>query len=250
MYLAVTLLRAGLEIRCLDEGAPDIRVQLPDGRVLWLEATAPTGGEESRDRVAHPPRPGPAGPGVAYDVPTERMILRVSGALHTKAGKLRTYREQGVIAPEDQALVAISVRDIPHGISNFETIGLGAVYGVGPQYVTFDPATLDVVDSGAQRRPQILRSSGSLVDTEPFVHAGFEHVTGALISVADSANCPDPLGLDFRLFPNPNAVPAYTEGQLLVGHEWRLRPTDEKDVYQLLGVLEHSKPRSERGGAA
>jgi hypothetical protein len=43
MYLTVALLRAGLDISCLEEGAPDVRVQHRDGQVLWIEATAPTG---------------------------------------------------------------------------------------------------------------------------------------------------------------------------------------------------------------
>src|ERR1700678_3823768 len=55
MYLAVGLLRAGLDIECPSEGAPDVRVQHRDGRVLWLEAVAPTGGEEGNlDRVVQP----------------------------------------------------------------------------------------------------------------------------------------------------------------------------------------------------
>ena len=111
MYLAVSLLRAGLEIRCPDSGAPDIHVQRRDGRGLWFEATAPTGGDESNpDRVVYPPTPRPGEPPVAYNVPTERVILRVSGALHAKARQLRTYREQGIIGVEDQALVAINKR--------------------------------------------------------------------------------------------------------------------------------------------
>ncbi|HSY46918.1 MAG TPA: hypothetical protein VK800_12770 [Steroidobacteraceae bacterium] len=106
--------------------------------------------------------------------------------------------------------------------------------------MTLDRATLDVVDSGFQHRPELLRGSGSPVDAEPFLHPGWEHVAGALISGADVANHPHPPGHDFMLFPNPNAAPPYTERQLPVGREWRLAPLVEGG-YQIVEVIEHSK---------
>jgi hypothetical protein len=240
MYLAVALLRAGLNIACPPEGAPDVRVQYRDGRVLWLEAIAPTGGEKPNpDRVEDPIRPG--GGAAAFYVPTERVVLRVSGALHTKAAALRDYRAKGVIAPEDQALVTINVRDIPFGLDTFESCAFGAIYGVGSQFVTFDRDTGDVVGSGYQHRPMLLRGSGNPVDAAPFLHAGFEHVTGALISAANVANCPHPPGHDFMVLPNPSAAPAYTERQLPIGREWRLGPPAEGGGYPILEVIEHSK---------
>jgi len=248
MYLAVALLRAGLDISCPEEGAPDVCVQHRDGCVLWLEATAPTGGAKpNKDRVEHPARPGAGA--AAFYVPTERVILRVSGALHTKAAGLRTYRAKGVIGPEDQAVVAINVRDIPFGLDTFESCALGAIYGVGSQIVTINRDTGEAVDSGYQHRPELLRSSGRSVDAAPFLHPGFEHVTGALISAANSANCPRPLGLDFMLFPNLKAAPAYTARQLAVGREWRWELQSDGNRYHLAEVIEHSKPRDTARGA-
>jgi hypothetical protein len=55
MYLAVALLRGGLQIQCPTGSAPDVRVQYADGRVLWLEAVAPTGGDESNPGCATEP---------------------------------------------------------------------------------------------------------------------------------------------------------------------------------------------------
>ena len=73
--------------------------------------------------------------------------MRVCGALRDKAERLKEYRARGVIAPGHQALVAINVHGIPHGVYDAEHT-VGAAYGVGPQYVTFDRATLVQVDSG------------------------------------------------------------------------------------------------------
>lgn len=226
MYLAVALLRAGLRIQCPEGSAPDVRVQYADGRVLWLEAVAPTGGDESNpDRVVQP-RPAPGESSVGYYVPTDQVTMRVCGALRDKAARLKEYRERGVIAQEHQALVAINVHAIPHGVYDAERYGLGATYGQGSQVVMVDRASLQVTGSYIKYTPELRRSSGSAVDAASFLHPGLEHVTGALVSGTDAANCPAPLGVDFMLFPNQNATPGYTEGQLPLGREWRLRAAE------------------------
>lgn len=241
MYIAVPLLRAGLDIQCPKQGAPDVRVQHRDGRVMWIEAIAPTGGDESNpDRVVYPKRK-PGEPAVAYRVPVDQVTMRVSGALRDKAAKIKVYRDKGVIAPDHQALVAINVHDIPHGVYDAERYAFGATYGVGPQYVVLDRDSGKAVESGFQHRPQIQRVSGAPVDLAPFLHAAFAHVTGALVSAADAANYPSPLGLDFMLLPNPNAAPAYTAGQLPIGREWRLAPAGEG--YNVVEVIEHQTRR-------
>ena len=238
MYLAVVLLRAGVNVQCPKECAPDVKVEYPGGRVLWIEAVAPTGGDESNpDRVAYPRRREPGEPVVAYRVPIDQVIMRVSGALRDKAEKIRVYRGRGVIAPEHQALVAINVHDIPHGVYDHERYAFGATYGVGPQYVVLDRDSRKAVESGFQHRPQLRRQAGAPVDVAPFLHAGFAQVTAALFSAVDAANYPTPLGLDFMLLPNPNAKPAYTERQLPVGREWRLQAQGEG--YNIVEVIEH-----------
>jgi hypothetical protein len=243
MYLAVALLQAGLEISCPKGNAPDVRVQLRDGRALWLEAIAPTGGETGNpDRIVYPPKRQPGEPAVAYRVPIDQVTLRVSGALHDKAKKIKTYRDRAIIAHDEQALIAINVNRIPHGLYDAERYALGATYGVGPLTVTFDRGTAKVVESGYTHQAELLRSSGNSVDTAPFLHPGLEHVTGALVSSVDAANCPRPLGLDFMLLPNPEGAPAYSELQLAIGREWRLHR--ERDAYRL-EVIEHSRRRGD-----
>jgi hypothetical protein len=249
MYVAVAVLRAGHQITCPKKNAPDVKVQHRDGRVLWIEAVAPTGGDESNpDRVVHPPSRQAGEPPVAYAVPIDQVTMRVAGALHVKAKKLKTYRDRKIIAPGEQALVAINVSRIPHGFYDADRYGLGAIYGIGHRLLVIDQTTGESVEKRFQHRPELQRASGAPVDVAPFLHEGFEHVTGAIISGTDAANCPDALGLDFLLLPNPNAAPPYTARQVVLGHEWRLqRVGDQAEGYKVIEVIEHQTPsRSDR----
>jgi hypothetical protein len=242
MYLAVALLRTGLEVRYPGGGAPDIQVQHKDGRVVWLEATAPTGGDpNASDSVVEPPRPGPGEPGVAFHVPTEAVILRITGALGAKARQIQGYRDKKIVDPDDEVLVAVNVNGVPHGATNAESCALGALYGVGSQFVTLDRETGEVVESGYQHRPQLRRASGSPVDAAPFLAGTLAHIAGALVSSTNSASCPTPLGLDFMLFPNLKATPAYTARQLPLGREWRWELESDGSHYELAEVIDHSR---------
>lgn len=239
MYVAVALMRSGLDVTSPAGGTPDVRVQLGDD-VVWIEATGPGGGDsENPDRVERPVYSrGNEVPSMGR-VPTEQIILRVRHGLHEKAKKIRAYRDRGVIGPRHQAIVAISVNGIPHGFFDAERYGLGAVYGLGDPYVVIDRKTLKKVDEGIAHRGQIRRQSGTLIDVAPFLHPGHEHVNGALISGTDAFNCAPPLGRDFMLLPNPNAAPPWVDGQIKLGREWRLRPAEQEAVFDV-EVVQHS----------
>jgi hypothetical protein len=222
MYLAVALLRAGIEFECPETAAPDIRAVI-DGRVVWIEATAPTGGDASNpDRVVQPRATDASQEPVAYKVPTENVILRVSGALRDKSLRIREYRDGSIIGADDCALIAINICGIPHGFYDPVKYALGATYGVGNQYVSIDPKTHQTVDSGWQYRAHIPRASGSPVDVSPFLRPGLEHVGGAIVGSLNSANCDPPIGRDFIQLPNQFAAQRYPQGKIKMGREWVL----------------------------
>lgn len=238
MYLAVSLLRSGLDIRCLKDSAPDVQVRIDD-RTVWIEAIAPSGGGPNNpDRVIQPPPRDENGAPVAFRLPTEKVILRVRGALHDKSQKIAKYRSAGIIAPQDQAMIAVNLRDVPHGFYDPQKYALGAVYGQGDQYVVLDRNSGDVIRQGFGHRPTLLRSSGSAVDMAPFLKPGMEHVTAALVSAVDAANCPQRAGFDFLILPNPTASPTYTKSQIRLGMEWTLRPGADPGVYAA-STIEH-----------
>jgi hypothetical protein len=239
MYLTVALLRAGIQLECPETGAPDIRAVI-DGRIVWIEATAPTGGAESNpDRVVETRPTDPSQESVAYRVPTENVILRVSGALRDKSIKIREYRDESIIGPDDCALIAINICGIPHGFYDPVKYALGATYGVGNQYVTIDPTTHQTVDSGWQYRAAIPRSSGSPVDVSPFLRPGLEHVGGAIVGSLNSANCDHPIGRDFIQLPNQFATRPYPQGRIKMGREWVLTDAGDGTTYNG-AVTEHT----------
>jgi hypothetical protein len=247
MYLAVSLLRLGLDIRCPKGFVPDVQIALGN-RTVWIEAIAPSGGgPENPDRVVQPPARDEHGAPVAFRVPTEKVILRVRGALHDKALKIEKYRRAGIIGKRDQAIIAINLHGMPHGFYDPEKHALGAVYGQGDQYVVFSRESGAVVRQGYQHRPTLSRSSGAQVDAAPFLKPGMEHVTAVLISAVDAANCPQRTGFDFLIMPNPTATPAYTESQIRLGLEWTLRTAADSGSYSA-STIEHQGRDTEKLG--
>ena len=109
MYLGCALLDAGkVLVKGADRpgvgGRPDLCVLHGQHRI-WIEAIAPTRGEQSEDRI---PEIIPINEGGGFRRrPVAKFNLRVTSALWTKSQVIARYRREGVIAAEDVALVAI-----------------------------------------------------------------------------------------------------------------------------------------------
>jgi hypothetical protein len=101
--------------------------------------------------------------------------------------------------------------------------------------------TCQIISSGYQARPQLLRANSSPVDAAPFLQPGVEHVTGVLVASADAANCLDPLGRDFMVLPNLFGAPAYTSGQIQLGQEYRVEVLDTGG-WRVAAVTDYSTP--------
>jgi hypothetical protein len=102
------------------QDGPDFGV-LYDGRTIWIEAIVPAPEGIPPDYL----QPLRAGVVEAKSVPHEQMLLRWTGALSYKRRKLQCYREKGIIAEQDCAVVAINdcrlsdYRPIETSISGF-----------------------------------------------------------------------------------------------------------------------------------
>jgi hypothetical protein len=198
LYLAVTLLEQGFELRRQGDVGPEFYALVGNRRV-WFEAIAPGPG----DGPDHVPQPVLH---KAFHVPDEKILLRFTNALSEKRGQYTTALTKGIISAEDRYVLAINSRGIPHA-----TLGTTLPYFIqaflpfGPFTFTVDMNTLEKKDSYFSYRPEVSKRSGSTVSTRPFLDDEASFCSAVLHSGVDCANHPGQLGRDFSILHNPRA---------------------------------------------
>ncbi|KWV49233.1 hypothetical protein [Stenotrophomonas maltophilia] len=184
MYLGCTLLDAGRTLlpvadRQREGGQPDICV-LDENRRIWIEAIAPDGGAPGPDQIMRPVPINEGGGLIA--APIRQAQLRTSGAFWTKARKISRYIEQGVIAPEDVRIIAISAsrfglyvpeRPLP--------LIMTTLFPIGDAFLTINRDTGDVIEEGFHAAPFIQRDRNPIPRTA-FLDERFADVSGVIWS--------------------------------------------------------------------
>ena len=186
MYLGCTLREAGRALlpvveRQREGGQPDLCV-LDDGRRIWIEAITPREGEPGPDQFVHPVPVNEGGGAVA--APTRQAQLRTSGAFWEKAQKIERYIEQGVIAPQDIRIIAISASRFGAYVSEQPLpLIMTTLFPIGDAYVTIDRETGDVLAEEFQAAPIIHRGpSRDQIPRTAFLDERFADISGVIWS--------------------------------------------------------------------
>ncbi|MCG7394259.1 hypothetical protein MHY87_15240 [Microvirga sp. ACRRW] len=184
MYLGCTLLEAGRTLLPVVErqrqgGQPDLCV-LEDGYRIWIEAITPDEGASGPDQIV---RPIPINEGGGFvGAPIRQAQLRTSGAFWTKAQKISGYIEQGVIAPEDTRIIAISASRFGVYVSERPLpLIMTTLFPIGDAYVTIDRDTGDILEEGFHPAPFIQRERSPIPRTA-FVDERFANISGVIWS--------------------------------------------------------------------
>lgn len=184
MYLGCSLLEAGRTLlpaaeRQRDGGQPDLCV-LEDGRRIWIEAITPDEGAPGPDQIVRPIPINEGGGLVA--APIRQAQLRTSGAFWTKAQKIRRYIEQGVIAPEDPRIIAISASRFGVFVAEQPLpLVMTTLFPLGDAYVTINRMTGDVLEEGFHAAPFIQRERNPIPRTA-FLDERFADISGVIWS--------------------------------------------------------------------
>lgn len=184
MYLGCTLLEAGRTLlpvveRKREGGQPDLCI-LEDGRRIWIEAITPDEGAPGPSQIVRPVPINEGGELVA--APIRQAQLRTSGAFWTKAQKFNRYIAQGVIAPEDTRIIAISASRF--GIYVTEQplpLIMTTLFPIGDAYVTIDRDTGVVFEEGFHAAPFIQRERNPIPRTA-FLNERFADISGVVWS--------------------------------------------------------------------
>ncbi|QDL38747.1 hypothetical protein [Rhodoferax sediminis] len=184
MYLGCTLLEAGCTLlpvveRERDGGQPDLCV-LEDGRRIWIEAITPDEGAPGPDQIVRPVPINEGGSLVA--APIRQAQLRTSSAFWTKAQKIGRYIEQGVIAPEDPRIIAISASRFGVYVAEQPLpLIMTTLFPIGDAYVTIDRETGGVLEESFHAAPLIQRERNPIPRTA-FLNERFAHISGVIWS--------------------------------------------------------------------
>jgi hypothetical protein len=144
MHLTTSLLLNGYEVTCPKPG-PDVGI-IYRGQRIWFEAVSPGPGDPGKpDHVAAPKE------GEVYNVPNEKMVLRYLNSISEKYERqYANWIEKKHVSKDDAFIIALNPRRIP--FDNADTNPpriLQAAYTLGPQYLTLDKTTAQIVGSGS-----------------------------------------------------------------------------------------------------
>jgi hypothetical protein len=184
MYLGCMLLETGRTLlpvveRQREGGQPDLCV-LEDGRRIWIEAIAPDEGAPGPDQIIRPAPINEGGGLIA--APIRQAQLRTSSAFWTKAQKIGRYIDQGVIAPEDTRIIAISASRFGIYIAEQPLpLIITTLFPFGDAYFTIDRDTGDVLEEGFHPAPLIRRAPNPIPRTA-FIDERFADISGVIWS--------------------------------------------------------------------
>ncbi|WP_155247348.1 hypothetical protein [Teredinibacter turnerae] len=212
MYLTV-LLSEKFAIGSLSEG-PDILIE---NHKIWVEAVTATPGREGL------PDSVPEiifNRSMAQELPTDKIILRLTSALNSKLIALNKYIKKGLVKNTEPYVVALN--DGPIGwlgdIDNQRI--LKALFPLGDEYVVFDRDSESVSEPKFKYREEILKENKSGVKVNNFLSSEYELVSGVLYSSKGCFNIPKNCGSELVFVHNPMAKNPIEIGVFPVGSEY------------------------------
>lgn len=151
MYLAASLRDGGMTLAPLPDDAPDVRVDLPDGTPVWIEAIAAENSlPDNPNAVPSIPESPPMVP-VVSDFPEVQIMLRLTNALDTKfkqrERRLARTNPRVPIRETDPYVIALNGSALPRIMAGTTPpLIVRSVFGVGHLKLMLDSKTGKVVD--------------------------------------------------------------------------------------------------------
>jgi hypothetical protein len=179
MFLAQHLRQAGHKIDRKKSG-PDFWFE-SDGRKVWIEAVAAERGTGGEIDAFYSTELANRGGWFRGDI----FHLRWTQAIRDKVNKYAHYLKNGKVAPDEVCVIAVNSALLGSlgmvGKSDYPAL-IEVVFGAGPEYVSIDRATMEVVDSGYRREPVIKKSDNIDVAKQFFLEPDTRHISAILAS--------------------------------------------------------------------
>jgi hypothetical protein len=226
MYLTCTLLALGLPVKQKSRSAgPDILIE-ENGKKIWIEATAPSSGDENNtDRVPVHPY------GEVFPMPEEQIILRYLSAMEAKYHRYLSYLNEGIVLKDDSYIIAVNGCKIDLAIMETRVPKiLKAVFPIGYQQIRISNVTGTIIDTNYAVRAHIEKTSGVKIPTTLFMNPVYRGISAVLYSYSGIGKYDLKLGEDFIFVHNPIASIPVIHGFIKKGTEYIA--IEEKDAYR------------------
>jgi hypothetical protein len=238
LFLAAVIRAAGYRLRGKSQPTgPDLAFELPDRSVAWIEAVAPGPGNRERNADYVPELPS----GVASKVPTDKIVLRITGALAAKYKAVRHYRASSQIGGLDPVVIAVNGHYAANWRSDSQPSFIErACFGAGALTLEIDRGG-KVVDRFLAWQPTLQRSSGAFCETTFFanVEERRPEVSAVVFGLNDIVNntgvTGERLGSELTTVHNPFAENPLPLGFLGVG----CSITAEADAQGIIALMRH-----------
>jgi hypothetical protein len=238
MYLGCLALRAGLRVMPTKGKGPDLRVTLPGGVNVFIEATAPGPGT-GQNRVSEPTLIKVGDPNASFEpIPVEQILLRITSGVEEKFRAYDRYLRNQTLQPDAPYVVAVNPGGMTFGRGEYDPpLIIQALFAVGNLMVSFDRDNPEQDDTSYSIRHQISKHGGASVRTNLFLDPEYRGLSAVIFSDASPLSLPRPEGRELKLVHNPYAQNPIDRGLFKVGYEYwvegtRIHSTNWKELIE------------------
>ncbi len=232
MYLGWLALRVSLPLNPNKGKGPDLRISLPTGRNLFIEATAPGPGT-GKNKVPEPKlmRLGDSN-AILEAIPTEQVVLRITSGLAEKFKIYKKYLNDKLIQPNDPYVIAVNPAAMTFARGTYDPpLIIQSLFAVGNLMVSFDRDDPTLDKTLYSTRHEIIKHNDKPIRSNYFLDSEYRGLSAVIFSDAYALALPKPDGSEFMLVHNPYATNPMDRGLFKIGHEcWldgsRIRSTN------------------------
>ncbi len=197
MYLGNIFLKNNIKIIEPKKEGPDIKMEV-SGKNIWVEAVTTKTNKKNEDILKK------WGTGkIAYDIPHDEMILRLTNSFTSKWKEYRKNIEKGIIQEDEPYIIAINRGIFPYPDPDVPLI-FKPLFGLGYFTLSIDLETKER-ESYMSKKEHVEKQNESKVTQDLFKNSQYEGVSAVIYSIKDVLNSPKKIGSDCMLIHNPMA---------------------------------------------
>jgi len=225
MYLGCVFLEAKLDISSSDD-SPDFIVDKGKETEIFIEATACERGN-TKNAVPEMFIAEKLEEIIVQDVPVDKMILRITQAIKTKADQYKRWELKNWFNQSTPFIIALNTADLDYPEDPNMPNVIKALFGF-----QFMRINLKNRETSYSHRNEIQKSNNQFVSVDYFASDNFSFMSGILFSGKRVLNHPSQVGDDCILVNNPFSKHSVNENFVKLFKTWYAEKTNGEITLQ------------------